>query len=131
MGNIGSYKANYRYTLSLVTNMRTLLLIASLMILGGSGCKPAASTGKASTSTATKEMKAERVVYDRNELKRLIEGKTVSQVIDLLGKPDDTTESGSEMDARYKRISRDPVTGKIDDSAFIHFRDGVATHAFF
>jgi len=62
--------------------------------------------------------------YTREEFRTAVVGKTEAEVIAAVGKPDSTSDSGTKMWI-YKNRTTDPVTGKTDPSAFVHFgRDG-------
>jgi outer membrane protein assembly factor BamE (lipoprotein component of BamABCDE complex) len=64
-------------------------------------------------------------VYTREEFKKLVMGKSKQEVKDLLGKPDETVDSGGdEVSWCYRRRTTDPDSGKADDSAWVIFRSG-------
>jgi hypothetical protein len=86
------------------------------------GCTDRKSGPGGTTATAKR-------VYGRREFEALVKGKTKPQVIDLLGKPE-AGSGGSPEGWMYKEVTRDPVTGKIDSSAWVWFdRAGIADHA--
>lgn len=63
-------------------------------------------------------------VYERDELRKLVEGKSQEEVLNLLGTPNSTTDTGGDATWYYHEISRDKITGKIDYSAAVRFSNG-------
>lgn len=66
--------------------------------------------------------------YTRKEFAALIEGKTPEEIIKLLGIPFSRSEdAGSTSMMRYRKMTFDPLTMNVDQDAFIHFKNGVAS----
>lgn len=66
-------------------------------------------------------------VLTREEFKKLVAGKTMAEVLSLLGRPYDTDPSlfGDERETwRYLGVSMDPISGRNDRSATVWFEDG-------
>ena len=62
----------------------------------------------------------------REELKTLLAGKTKAEVIEVLGRPEQTGEYSAGDFWTYRRVSFDPVAGRTADAAHIWFdRKGV------
>ncbi|HJZ92362.1 MAG TPA: hypothetical protein VKE40_15910 [Gemmataceae bacterium] len=55
-----------------------------------------------------------------------IVGKTPDEVIAAVGAPDSIQRSGKDIDTiwYYNRRTKDPVTGKVDVSVEVIFKDG-------
>lgn len=69
---------------------------------------------------------ATQKVYDREELDRLVKGKTEKEVLELLGKPESTKQyADGDTTWTYAEISRDRITNKIDRFMFINFEKGI------
>lgn len=62
--------------------------------------------------------------WPRAEFKKMLEGKTEKEVLELAGKPDSTTQTGERVLWTYRESTVDPITGKIG-LAFLHIKDGV------
>ena len=78
-----------------------------------------------SGSSATTAATAGKKVYTRDEFRAAVMGKTQSEVIALLGKPDRTSEdTGSGPEWLYYDIRRDPLTGKLDQFTTVRFLHG-------
>lgn len=91
--------------------MRALLLCLPLLL---TGCAVGVTTTLA---------KPEVKVYDREDFKKLVLGKTKQEVLDLLGKPDTTGQAGSSDSWSYLKRTRDSVTGKVDGRTVLLIRD--------
>jgi hypothetical protein len=98
----------------------------------GCGPKQNPATGQQGTPPPTQEVKAAptttaeaKKVYTREEFKSLVMGKTADGVLKAVGKPDSTLEFGDEPSWYYKRVTTDPVSGKVDYSAQLIFAGGV------
>ena len=65
-------------------------------------------------------------VYDRNELKTLVTGKTKPEVSKILGTPASVSSNPSTGDETwsYKAITRNPDTGSEDTQCDIRFLAG-------
>jgi len=64
-------------------------------------------------------------LYPRDEFRKLLMGKTADEVIQLIGKPDSTSDFGDgEPTWRYKDITTDPVSGRTDTSVTVWFNRG-------
>src|SRR5262245_38761349 len=61
-----------------------------------------------------------RRLYMRQEFKNLVMGKTAEGVLAAVGKPDATTENGTQTWI-YRRATRDPFTGKVDGAVYVDF----------
>jgi hypothetical protein len=66
-------------------------------------------------------------VYTRQEFRDLVMGKTQSEVIAAVGKPDSTQDDGLGVNWYYYNRTTDPVAGKIDGSAQVVFKGGRVT----
>lgn len=66
----------------------------------------------------------ERKRYTRAEFTKLVVGKTQAEVIQAVGKPDSTSESGGRVWWYYSNTTTDPITGKTDQSIQLVFEDG-------
>jgi hypothetical protein len=66
-------------------------------------------------------------IYSRDDFKALILGKTSNQIILLLGRPNQTQETGSRvMLWYYNEITVDQYSERIDDLVQIYFQDNIA-----
>ena len=64
-------------------------------------------------------------LYTRDEFRKLLMGKTMDEVIQLIGKPDSTSDFGDgEPTWRYKEITTDPVSSRTDTSVTVWFNRG-------
>lgn len=70
-------------------------------------------------------------VYERDEFRAAVEGKTQDEVLKLLGKPDQTSDTGPDSDWDYRERTYDRVSGKTDFSVRLVFRKGVVHHMLF
>lgn len=71
-------------------------------------------------------------VYDREDFKRAIMGKTPEEVIATIGKPATTTdEKTPPVRWTYYSRSRDPLTGKTDPFANVEFVEGRVVSVWF
>ena len=71
-------------------------------------------------------------VYDRDEFRSLLVGKTEAEVLDLVGRPDSTQDAAAGRAWYYDRRTRDPVTGKTDARVQVLFAgDRVASVNFY
>ena len=87
---------------------RVLSVLVSCIGCGKGGDKPKTTTKRA---------------YTRDEVKKLVGGKTEEEVLKLLGKPESTGESGGIKTWFYKSIAKDPTTDKIE-RRYISFDGG-------
>lgn len=62
--------------------------------------------------------------WPREEFKEMVTGKKMQEVLDAVGKPDSTSESGQDVYWYYKSKTVDPLTGKTDSSAQVCFKNG-------
>ncbi len=69
-------------------------------------------------------------VCSRQEFMRLVMGKSTKQVLAIIGTPSKTDLLTSEF-WEYREKTKDEVTQKIDYSAVIEFRDGIAMRVMF
>lgn len=85
--------------------------------------------GLAGPTDATAPVEKQQRVYTRDEFKRLVVGKGPDEVQKAIGKPYTTREStNSQLKYwHYSRVSKDPVTGKLDVDIQVVFRDGLVT----
>ena len=67
---------------------------------------------------------AKSKLLDRDVFKKLVIGKTKVQVLDLLGKPDNTFEVAPWQYWEYKKRTKDSVTDKGDGTVQLMFEDG-------
>lgn len=111
------------------TAYAAILVTFSAAAMSGCGPRESPATGQ-SGAMPTLEVKSTPTTapakkgYTRAEFSRLATGKTAGQMIDTFGKPDSTQEFGGHWWYYYK-ITTDPVTGKVDNSAQVVFQDGV------
>ncbi len=98
--------------------MRSLALFAALAALVATGCRPAGKTVPAGVGTAQAK------TYSRDELRAMVMGKTMDEVIALIGRPAKTSEpDAGMMMMQYENIAIDPGTGKAR-LAFLHLKNG-------
>lgn len=62
----------------------------------------------------------------RDDFRKAVLGKTKQEVIQAIGKPEDTNDSGDYSFWRYDGQTKDPVTGKVDGFVSIFFVNGIA-----
>jgi hypothetical protein len=99
--------------------MRSLALLAIVAALVATGCRPAGKTAPAGVGTAPA-----KTTYSRDELRTMVMGKTMEEVIALIGRPEKTTEPDTGMMMmQYSDLAIDPGTGKAR-VAFIHLKNG-------
>lgn len=93
--------------------------IGCLLIVGvlAMGCWRAAPPAAGPATSAKK-------VWDREDLKKAVIGKTTEEVKAVLGVPDKTSEADNAKYWTYFEVSRDPVTGKTDKSTTLFFSNG-------
>jgi hypothetical protein len=79
------------------------------------------------TETPTKK------IYSRSELTNLVENRTDTEVIRLLGRPESTIDYGGSAGTSliYHGITKDPYTDKIDRMALIQVKRGVVAYVTF
>jgi len=68
--------------------------------------------------------------YTRVEFMKLVMGKKPDEVIAALGKPHDKTENALKPDSPvwyYKRMTINPASGELDNSAQVVFENGVVS----
>ena len=96
--------------------------ILAVAVLSVAGCRDASKSGPAEgkEGAAAATAVAKRT-YGRNELRRLVDGKTPAELVGLIGRP---ASSASRRDAKfrsdpysytfltYEGLSTDPYTGK-------------------
>lgn len=92
--------------------MRAVYLSALVLSLAGCGKAPPAPP-------AVQPAKPDPVT--REEFKKAVEGKTPDEVVEAVGKPDQTSESGGRKYWYYDRRTTDPTTGKTDARAQVVF----------
>ena len=63
----------------------------------------------------------------REELKRIVVGKTEGQVIELIGRPDSTSEMAVWTYWMYGSLTKDPVSQKNDNMTQLIFENGCVT----
>lgn len=65
-------------------------------------------------------------LYTRDEFRKLLAGKTMEEVLQLIGKPDSTSDT-PDRDPMwlYRGITYDPLTKNTDTSVYVYFRRGV------
>jgi hypothetical protein len=99
------------------------------LIAGSEESDAGETSDRASSSTSTSTKK----IYSRSELKNLVEGKTDTQVIQALGRPQSTIEYGEEAGTSliYNGITKDPYTDKIDRMAIIQVKHGTVAYVTF
>jgi outer membrane protein assembly factor BamE (lipoprotein component of BamABCDE complex) len=124
-------KSNTGLIVGLVVGGLVLMLLVvagvfALLVIPSGNRRPANPPAAQSKAADTEVAKR---VYDRPEFEKLVKGKNKSQILNLLGKPEktDVGESGTWY---YDRITREPVTGKVDESTRIWFnQEGFVTEA--
>ncbi len=62
----------------------------------------------------------------RDEFRSVVIGKTGEQIINLIGRPDSTSDMGGRVSWSYDGKTYDPVTGKIDRFVIVVFQGGIA-----
>lgn len=87
----------------------------SLVFVMAAGCGKPAEPNPTPAAGGAAVAAPEKKVYARDELRKMLVGKKTDEVIGLVGKPDTTSDSGRAQYWYYKELSRDPVTGKLDD----------------
>lgn len=94
--------------------MRTFVLALALVGLVGCGGKPA--------SVPAVAKKAPRQVMTREEFEEKMKGLVSAQdFINQFGTPTKTEQRGEEFILYYAKITRDTITGKVDDRVFVVF----------
>lgn len=91
--------------------------VALTVVLSGGTPPMAISAPKAAPTTLT-----------RDEFRQAVHGRTPVKVKERVGTPDETVEVGETGDRRmwtYYGRTYDPITGKTDDRAVLHFRLGL------
>jgi hypothetical protein len=88
------------------------------------GC--ALACGLPTPNTSGEKAKPEKKVFSREEFRRLVLGKTESEVIAAVGRPESTHELGQAGRSFwiYHNLTRDPVSGNVDVSTHVTFQDG-------
>ena len=76
-------------------------------------------TGNASSSSSPSK------VWLREDFRRTLVGKTPNEVIEAVGRPSSTRESGRELTWYYRDRTKDPVAGTLDSHAQVIFQNGV------
>jgi hypothetical protein len=76
------------------------------------------------SSNKTNHGAGSQKIYLREEFRAMLLGKTQDEVLEIVGKPESTSDSGDLSSWHYKRITKDPVTDKIDSIVFVHFDRG-------
>ena len=103
---------------------RIALFVVCGLIVVIAGCQDAKQATGGNGAVAKK-------VYDREELRKAVVGKTEAEVKALLGVPDRTRELAGDDVWVYPKIARDPITGKIDSETSILFTAGKVTKVAF
>lgn len=70
-------------------------------------------------------------VYEREEFKKAVDGKTQDEVKAMLGTPYRTSDTGPDSTWNYENITRDAVTDKVDSDVWIRFRGGKVNNVHF
>ena len=91
------------------------IILSALFTLSSCNVQQENSDSKNSIETVTKK------TYSRYELKQKITGLSGAFVIQELGNPESTSESGETEYWYYSQISIDQVTGKLDSSIQLVF----------
>jgi outer membrane protein assembly factor BamE (lipoprotein component of BamABCDE complex) len=115
--------------------MRYLLLVVMIVSIGCSDSKPARTRvaqnlptrmGYASVSIphASQPSSENKKTYTRDELTKLLVGKTIDEVKELLGKPYGSSATNVKVTWYYSEIAYDPDTGEVDILTYIHFVNG-------
>jgi hypothetical protein len=63
-------------------------------------------------------------VYPRPEFSRRVMGKTEAEVIQAVGKPDETSQDNESRYWHFKKRTRDPLTGGEDSDVQVVIKDG-------
>jgi hypothetical protein len=92
----------------------SLAFVAACLVVGLTGCPDKPTTAP----TPAKK------TYSREEFETLVVGKSPDEVIAAVGKPDRTEGSEDRAGWFYGERTRDPVTGKTDYRAVLHFEAG-------
>jgi len=64
------------------------------------------------------------VVYLRNDFTASVLGKSEDEVLEAIGKPDDTSEDAQAKYWHYRRRTKDPATGRTDSDVQVVFERG-------
>lgn len=71
------------------------------------------------------KVKAKTKLRTRDEVKALLVGKTQEEVIEIMGRPEQTREMFGTTTWQYRGVSYDPISGKEDFAAWVDFgKDG-------
>lgn len=98
--------------------MRSAILAAILLFLPvATGCIEPVTSGSRSV----------KKVYSRDEFRKIVQGKTPDEVIVLVGRPEFTEDGEGIMSWFYHGLTRDPYTGKMDDTVLVNFEYGRAS----
>lgn len=62
--------------------------------------------------------------YSRDDFKKLIIGKTMDEVKELLGKPYGTSSNNGQPMWFYSELVYDPESGQLDILSYVHFLNG-------
>jgi xanthosine utilization system XapX-like protein len=85
-------------------------------------------------ATPQEQPKPKKTIYLRDDFKARVIGKSASEVLEAVGRPDSTRESGTVINCWYfDNITKDPVTNKLDSYVVVSFdkKGKVETVAFY
>lgn len=87
----------------------------------------AARRGEAAGAAGAERAKAAARLapISRDEFRAKVMGKTPGQVIEAVGRPDNTSDVGGESTWFYRHRTLDPVSQLVDSLAHVVFKDGV------
>ena len=83
----------------------------------------ALTAGRAVETRPTQTEPANKL-YTRDEVRKLLVGKTADEVLQAVGKPDSTSETALGAYWYYRHKTTDPVTGQTDANAQVCFSNG-------
>lgn len=102
-------------------------VMSALVLVACVGCGQSSVTPTAqSLPPVTMEVKPAQPVkktYTREELAKLLQGKTEAEITAAIGRPIQTTGSGPDASWLYDGLTTDTVTGVVDRHTWVVFRN--------
>jgi hypothetical protein len=89
------------------------------------------STGPGGSTPVPANQVSARKTWSRDEFRKLLLGKTRDEVLETIGKPYQTENSGDVLNLYYRNVTVDPITGKVDDHAQVVIERGTVVRVSF
>jgi outer membrane protein assembly factor BamE (lipoprotein component of BamABCDE complex) len=89
------------------------------------------STGPGGSTPVPANQVSARKTWPRDEFRKLLLGKTRDEVLETIGKPYQTENSGDVVNLYYRNVTVDPITGKVDDHAQVVIERGTVVRVSF